>query len=415
MPHLLLLIAVGFLLSSPLSSQATSTMSTTIFLPMVQAAPRTAQTSVEAVRTALVRTGALPEMVAADQTEVSSFTHETDEERAQLAATIAMGGAVVILPDTLVEPITLAPSALAAEQPAPDDLAATAESAAADASREVGVLITGAARSTLALTTTDGFQVYPDIAADTDAVLRPFALGGVEVFAVQHAPQTGQDLVLSLQIPSGAQLGEGPAGSVEVLRDGETLATFGAPWALDAAGARIPVAVMLEGSTMRITPSASEIAYPLVIGQAIQLGAVAPPTTAAAPTLAALPSAQLRVFEFLCIRQSARTYSRTQCFLAGRPQIYRIAGYNQNNAWSVWEPWRYPSYADGNNVFFVRGWWWRFERGVSFRLGSGAYYVQTGTVYQAWLNVGVRRNCTQAITGQVSCSGYSISTYATNS
>lgn len=126
---------------------------------------------------------------------------------------------------------------------------------------------------------------------------------------------------------------------------------------------------------------------------------------------------QIRVVELTCIlKQAGIRYRETSCYISGSRQIMKIQGINQNNTTSVWNAGWFRCEADGNNVWFVRDWWWKFERGVTITLtGNRNYVVQTNAAAgRAWLNVGIKHNYLMSAWGTTTFIGDSITYYATD-
>jgi hypothetical protein len=114
-------------------------------------------------------------------------------------------------------------------------------------------------------------------------------------------------------------------------------------------------------------------------------------------------NAQLRLVVYTCntvVVGSLKQIERTdECYLHRSWGISQIEGYNQNGDWVTWRAEEHPCEQDGNNVRFVRGWWWNFERDVYLtaegrrfllpKFTPGRYqWANFGIVYQKYYYVG---------------------------
>lgn len=108
--------------------------------------------------------------------------------------------------------------------------------------------------------------LYPETQTDTDLIAAPLG-AGIELFSLLRSVQSPEELRFELTLPAGATLREDGEGGAEVLRDGERLIRIPAPYALDAQGADVPVAMRVEGNRLALAIEHREmdVAYPLLL------------------------------------------------------------------------------------------------------------------------------------------------------
>jgi tripartite motif-containing protein 71 len=107
----------------------------------------------------------------------------------------------------------------------------------------------------------------PAASEDTSFLLSPIA-GGVELSALLASRNSPQQLAFEVGLPDGATLrADGTGGAEAIDAQGESIATITAPYAIDAQGSEVPVALTVEGSTMTLSVAHREldVAYPLFV------------------------------------------------------------------------------------------------------------------------------------------------------
>ncbi len=142
---------------------------------------------------------------------------------------------------------------------------------------------------------------------------------------------------------------------------------------------------------MHQSPFVRRIAKP-VIAFLLALTVIIPMSSARSAA-AAGGEAQIRVFVYTCAVYSIIVEeSEKQCYL-NYEQIQRVEGFNQYDSWAVYDNNVQPCYADGNGLYYIRNWWWQFDKGVHVTLKNGdTWTVQTSPVYRGVLNVGILYN-----------------------
>jgi hypothetical protein len=138
---------------------------------------------------------------------------------------------------------------------------------------EAGVTVVQAGAEDSAARLEDGSDLFfPEVEAgtDTDLIVSPIA-NGVELFDVLRSPASPETLRFQLQIPSGAELRPGPAGSAEVVADGEVSVHVPKPWAHDAQGTAVPVEMTVEGNSLvlAVEHRDQDLAYPILVDPTI--------------------------------------------------------------------------------------------------------------------------------------------------
>jgi hypothetical protein len=114
----------------------------------------------------------------------------------------------------------------------------------------------------------DGVSVlYANTQTDTDTVVKP-TTAGFAADAVLRSIASPQQLLFRVGLPSGASLvqpqpGEGTA---EIVKEGKTVAVVLAPYAHDAVGTAVPVAMTAAGSTLTLSVADSgEYQFPVEV------------------------------------------------------------------------------------------------------------------------------------------------------
>ncbi|MBK5218688.1 MAG: thrombospondin type 3 repeat-containing protein [Thermoleophilia bacterium] len=138
---------------------------------------------------------------------------------------------------------------------------------------ETGVTITqvGAEDSAARLEGgSDLFFAEVDEGTDTDLIVSPTSTG-VELFDVLRSPASPETLSFLLGLPAGAELRPGPAGGAEVVADGKVRLYVPKPWAHDAQGTAVPVAMTVAGNALVLTVEHhdQDLAYPILVDPTI--------------------------------------------------------------------------------------------------------------------------------------------------
>lgn len=114
---------------------------------------------------------------------------------------------------------------------------------------------------------------HGNVATDTDYIAIPVA-GGVQAAWQLRSVDSPEQLELAFDLPPGAELrmsapsgGPGPMGAIEVVRDGERLATVSVPVAWDADQEPVPLSFAVEGSTLVVSVPhrGGDWLYPLIV------------------------------------------------------------------------------------------------------------------------------------------------------
>lgn len=103
--------------------------------------------------------------------------------------------------------------------------------------------------------------------SDTDLMVSPTS-AGVELFNLLRSVDSPETLRFELDIPAGASLRGNDVGAAEVIgEDGDLLALVAKPWAVDAQGTQVPVAMTVEGSTvvLALDHRDEDLAYPILV------------------------------------------------------------------------------------------------------------------------------------------------------
>jgi Ca2+-binding RTX toxin-like protein len=118
----------------------------------------------------------------------------------------------------------------------------------------------------------DSDLFFPEIeeGTDTDLIVSPTSTG-VELFDVLRSPASPETFRFQLQLPTGAELRPGPAGSAEVVVDGEVSIYVPRPWAHDAQGTAIPVEMTVEDNALvlAVAHRDQDLAYPILVDPTI--------------------------------------------------------------------------------------------------------------------------------------------------
>ncbi len=116
----------------------------------------------------------------------------------------------------------------------------------------------------------DLFFPEVDVGTDTDLIVSPTSTG-VELFDVLRSPASPETFRFQFQLPPGAKLRPGPAGSAEVVVDGEVGIYVPKPWAHDAQGTAIPVEMTVEDDSLvlAVDHRGQDLAYPILVDPTI--------------------------------------------------------------------------------------------------------------------------------------------------
>jgi len=114
--------------------------------------------------------------------------------------------------------------------------------------------------------------LYANTQKDADTVAKATP-SGFEVFTLLRSVDSPQQLSYRLQRGvDRVRLKKGRSGAVEVLSDGQPVATVPAPLAEDAAGTPVPVSVSVSGDTLKLSVShrSGDYQYPIAIDPSIE-------------------------------------------------------------------------------------------------------------------------------------------------
>ncbi|MFJ4185475.1 hypothetical protein [Kitasatospora sp. NPDC089509] len=152
----------------------------------------------------------------------------------------------------------------------PDDLSVPTTSAGPVTAAAGGERVTLMLPATSAVTGVRagaGTVVYPDAGADgkADLAVQPTRDGGIRTLVTIGTADAARDYRFDLGLPDGAILEQQADGSVNVVKNGEALGAFAAPWAKDANGAPVPTGYRLDGNALvQHIDTRPDTAYPVV-------------------------------------------------------------------------------------------------------------------------------------------------------
>ena len=110
-----------------------------------------------------------------------------------------------------------------------------------------------------------GTVVYPDADGSSALAVQRTTEGGVRALAVIANASAPREYRYGLDLPEGAILQQQQDGSVTVLKDGEALGAFQAPWAKDANGAAVPTSYRIQdGALVQTVAFDAGTAFPVV-------------------------------------------------------------------------------------------------------------------------------------------------------
>ncbi|MFJ8478358.1 hypothetical protein [Kitasatospora sp. NPDC094011] len=112
-----------------------------------------------------------------------------------------------------------------------------------------------------------GTVVYPGASAGgkADLAVQPTRNGGIRALVTIGTADAALDYRFDLGLPDGAALEQQADGSVNVVKNGEALGAFAAPWAKDANGTPVPTSYRLDGNTLvQHIDTRPDTAYPVV-------------------------------------------------------------------------------------------------------------------------------------------------------
>ena len=120
--------------------------------------------------------------------------------------------------------------------------------------------------------------LYANTQTDTDTVIKPLT-SGIEETSMLRSAQSPQQLALRIGAPSGASLKQNDSSSVQIVKEGQVIATISRPQAIDAEGAAVPVITSVFGNTLVLTVDHRGAGYrypiavdPRLTDTAIQIG-----------------------------------------------------------------------------------------------------------------------------------------------
>jgi hypothetical protein len=126
---------------------------------------------------------------------------------------------------------------------------------------------------------------YANAAPATDVMLAPIDPGLEAVYQLR-SPESPESLRMGLTLPDGAAL-EPVNGGVNVIEDGQSVASFYAPLAIDANGKSVAATMSVNGEGLELNVSHSDpgIAYPIAV--TTSMGSFAPAASGQAATVTA--------------------------------------------------------------------------------------------------------------------------------
>lgn len=106
---------------------------------------------------------------------------------------------------------------------------------------------------------------YFNVLRDTDLLVSPIA-SGVELFNLLRSKESPEDLRFHLNLPAGSVIRSDELGSVEAVRDDQTLIRISAPSAVDAQGTEVPLDLRIDGGDLilHVAHRANDYAYPIL-------------------------------------------------------------------------------------------------------------------------------------------------------
>lgn len=118
--------------------------------------------------------------------------------------------------------------------------------------------------SAAAVTSAHGTVVYPGATGSTSLAVQPTEDGFRALIAIADA-SAPKEYRFGLDLPAGAAALQQGDGSVLIVKDGETVGQFEAPWAKDANGAGIATSYRLEnGALVQSVAFDAHTAFPVV-------------------------------------------------------------------------------------------------------------------------------------------------------
>jgi sugar lactone lactonase YvrE len=111
---------------------------------------------------------------------------------------------------------------------------------------------------------------YPEAQTDTDILVAPTGFG-VELFDQLRSIDSPEELHFHFDLPAGAILQPNGGGGVDVVKEGQPVATVSPPTAVDAQGTQIPVQMTVDGATVtvHVPHRGGDFAYPILVDPAI--------------------------------------------------------------------------------------------------------------------------------------------------
>ncbi|MFI4990570.1 MAG: RHS repeat-associated core domain-containing protein [Solirubrobacterales bacterium] len=125
----------------------------------------------------------------------------------------------------------------------------------------------------------DGAAIlYANTQTDTDTAVKPLVTG-FEATSILRSAQSPQQLAFKIGVPPGASLKQEGGSPVQVVKEGQVLATISVPEATDAEGALVPVVTSIAGNTLVLEVDHRDAGYqypiavdPRATDTAIRLG-----------------------------------------------------------------------------------------------------------------------------------------------
>ncbi len=134
----------------------------------------------------------------------------------------------------------------------------------ADDGSTIGITLpaSGKARG---VATGNGTVVYPDADGSSALAVQRTTGGGVRALAVISDASAPKEYRYGLDLPAGATLQQQEDGSVTVMKEGEALGAFQAPWAKDANGTAVPTSYRVQdGALVQSVAFDAGTAFPVV-------------------------------------------------------------------------------------------------------------------------------------------------------
>lgn len=107
----------------------------------------------------------------------------------------------------------------------------------------------------------DGTSFLSD---DAQSVVVQSLPTGVRVMSIIENSDSPSSMTYNVDLPEGATLQIDPLDGISVIRDGEAIGRFAAPWAVDANQVELPTAYSVEGNTITQSVDVRGASFPVV-------------------------------------------------------------------------------------------------------------------------------------------------------